>query len=156
MTISGAITRWIDCLARPSCACRIVWSTAAMLPHQPCFGSGARRSVYPAGHGDAMCACHDHGVCRSFWYVATRYDGKQPVGATHASSLPPHSDTSRKCAPECCVNRGSCFRYFQIGCVASCGVRQPCCRTSLALGQACVVVCTLLGTEMLCVLVTIV
>ncbi|GIV93575.1 MAG: hypothetical protein KatS3mg056_2284 [Chloroflexus sp.] len=63
MSISSAITRRIDYLARSSCACRIVWSAAAMLPRQSCFVPGACYTVHPAGRGDAVCSRHDHGVC---------------------------------------------------------------------------------------------
>ncbi|WP_322816038.1 hypothetical protein, partial [Chloroflexus sp.] len=44
----GVITHWIGCLTRSLCACRSVWSAAAMLPHQPCFVPGARHAIAPA------------------------------------------------------------------------------------------------------------
>ncbi len=45
-----AIMRWMDCLARASCACCAVWSAAAMLPHQPRSRPGTRPAVYHVGH----------------------------------------------------------------------------------------------------------
>lgn len=33
MISASAITRWIGCFARSSCACRIVWRAAATLLH---------------------------------------------------------------------------------------------------------------------------
>ena len=71
-TIYGAITRWIGCLARSSCACRDVWSAAAMLPRQPCLRSGTCQVVDPADHVNAGGARHNHGAmneipsCRCF------------------------------------------------------------------------------------------
>ena len=64
ITISGAITRWIGCLARSSSACGVVWRAAAMLPRQPYTRSGACNVVDPAGHAEAGCARHEHGIER--------------------------------------------------------------------------------------------
>jgi len=49
-------TVWIDCLTCSSCACRNVWSAAAMLPQQPCLRLGTCHAGDPAGHEDAVCS----------------------------------------------------------------------------------------------------
>ncbi|MGQ9772850.1 MAG: hypothetical protein ACUVS0_04935, partial [Chloroflexus sp.] len=51
---------WMDCRTRSLCACRTVWSAAAMLPRQPYSRSGAWHTVIHPGHEGVECARADH------------------------------------------------------------------------------------------------
>ncbi|GIV92358.1 MAG: hypothetical protein KatS3mg056_1067 [Chloroflexus sp.] len=63
---SRAITCWMGCLTCTSCACRRVWSAAAMLPRQPCSRSGAWSAVPHPRHGKAGCDRFDHRVGQAY------------------------------------------------------------------------------------------
>ncbi len=51
---SRTSTCWMNCRTRSSCACRAVWSAAAMLPRQPYSRSGADCSGLPCRYVPLM------------------------------------------------------------------------------------------------------
>ena len=103
-TIAGAITCRMDCRTRSLCACRSIWSAAAMLPHQPCSRSRGGRGGFPAalrpvGSRVRVDTVADHHyLWHGVWRAAAMLP-RQPYsrsGAWHTVTHPGHGGA--KCA----------------------------------------------------------
>ena len=118
MISANAITHWIGYLSRSICACRDVWSAAAMLPRQPRSRSGACHAADPTGFIKVIAHHQSHPTtsstpsrCASAGFLGTRASGSHPW----------------KCAP-----LKACALPARYARVATFGVRQPYCRASRA------------------------
>ena len=111
---SRTSTCWMNCRTRSSCACRAVWSAAAMLPRQSCSRSGAWYAVTHPGYAlpttgvNHMRISGDdrYGYCRGRLAQWQRAAPAVPARAGWIA-VPAHHTH-----------------------VAQFGVRQPCCRAS--------------------------